>query len=387
MELKTFDTILTGLCDDFDAILSPKTMARSNTNIFYLFLKAIAKGYELINNVCVTLSNKFDPALCSVEDLDSVSAMVGTNRLEGSASGLYIIVLNDSVEAVTLLQGTYWYKLDEETSFYFDVLEDTIIPSGEQKEFLAMSENIGSYPVTAQSDIVVTSTHSIPAGLKFSCADNSSLLGAPRETNLEFRNRILKGINNQDSITELENALRNLPYIFDCKCFYNQYTTDATYDGITIPPFTLAIFYAGMARNEIAQIVASRIMCPTVSTEDSVALSYQNASFVSGSFDVNIIPFRKTQFSVNILANVDLQYTSTKDIRNKLTPIFNRAFSVGVHRDYIKEEDIYNILNTVDIQGFDVLGVNLVYNGQTVDYIQLLQSRVPEFLGMNIIME
>ena len=33
-----------------------------------------AKGYEVINNVCVVLSNKFDPANCSDEDLVSVVA-------------------------------------------------------------------------------------------------------------------------------------------------------------------------------------------------------------------------------------------------------------------------------------------------------------------------
>ena len=387
MFLMTYNEILTKLCDDFDSLISPKKITRANTNIFYLLLKAISKGFELINNICVVLNNKFNPATCSVEDLDSVSALVGTNRLEGSATGLYIMVLNDSAEAVPLAQGTYWYKLDEDVSFYFDVLSDTNLASGEDVEFIAMSDKIGEYPVTAQDSITVTSVHSIPAGLVFSCADNSSLLGAPRETDLAFRKRILQGINNQDSITELENTLRNLPYIFDCKCFYNQYTTDATYDGITIPPFSLAIFYVGMARNEIAEIVASRIICPTVSTEDSVELSYHNNAFVSGSFAVNIIPFKKTSFSIDIKADIDLQYTSIKDIRAKLTPVFNRAFSVGVHRDYIKEEDIYNILNSVEIQGFNVLGVNIIYNGQAVDYIQLLQSRVPEFLGMNIIPE
>ena len=61
MELKTFDTILTTICDSFDSLISPRTIARTNTNIIYLIFKAVAKGYEIINNVCVVLSNKFDP--------------------------------------------------------------------------------------------------------------------------------------------------------------------------------------------------------------------------------------------------------------------------------------------------------------------------------------
>ena len=47
MQLLTFNEILTKLCDDFDELISPRMMARSNTNIVYLLFKAIAKGYEI----------------------------------------------------------------------------------------------------------------------------------------------------------------------------------------------------------------------------------------------------------------------------------------------------------------------------------------------------
>jgi hypothetical protein len=124
MEIKTFNTILTELCDDFDVLITPRTMARSNTNIIYLIFKAIAKGMEVINNVCVTLSSKFNPENCSDEDLLSVASLVGTERRKGSASGLRITVTNKGEDEITLLAGTYTYELDEETSFEFEVLED-----------------------------------------------------------------------------------------------------------------------------------------------------------------------------------------------------------------------------------------------------------------------
>ena len=111
MEIKSFDTILTQMCDDFDLIISPKVMARSNTNVVYLIFKAIAKGFELINNICVVLSNKFDPAKCSEEDLVSVASLVGTERRKGSASGLRITVTNTDELSKTLLAGVYTYQL------------------------------------------------------------------------------------------------------------------------------------------------------------------------------------------------------------------------------------------------------------------------------------
>ena len=85
MQLMTFNESLTKLCDDFDELILPRKIARSKTNIIYLLFKAIAKGYEIINNVCVVLSNKFDPANCSEEDLVSVASLVGTEKLKGSA--------------------------------------------------------------------------------------------------------------------------------------------------------------------------------------------------------------------------------------------------------------------------------------------------------------
>ena len=207
MQLKTFDTILTELCDNFDELIAPRVIARSNTNIIYLLFKAIAKGYELINNICVVLSNKFDPAKCSSEDLESVASLVGTNRRSGSASGLRIIARNTGIASATLLQGVYTYSLDDDTIFEFEVLSDTVIPSGETALFIAMSENIGSYPVTAQSGIEIVSKQIIPSDIAFDCTDNQALLGLAEESILAFRKRVLNTYDRQNTMVELEEYL------------------------------------------------------------------------------------------------------------------------------------------------------------------------------------
>ena len=157
MVTMTFNEILTYLCDSFDELISPKKMARSNTNIIYLLFKAISKGMEIINNVCVVLDSKFDPARCDVADLNSVASLVGTEKLLGSATGLHILATNNGDSAVTLTTGIYEYALDDDTKFIFEVFEDTEIEAGSYVTFIAMSEKIGSYPVTAQASIEVTS--------------------------------------------------------------------------------------------------------------------------------------------------------------------------------------------------------------------------------------
>ena len=222
MEIKTFDTILTQMCDEFDSLIAPRNIARSNTNIIYLLFKAIAKGYEIINNVCVVLSNKFNPAKCSDEDLVSVASLVGTERRKGSASGLHIIVTNSGETQATLLTGVYKYALDDDTTFEFEVTSPVTLEAGGTVSYIAMSNSIGRYSVTAQPDIDIESEQVVPDGIKFSCTNNENLLGREPESLLAFRKRILDTYDRQNSIVELEEYLRNLPYLFDCKVKYNQ---------------------------------------------------------------------------------------------------------------------------------------------------------------------
>lgn len=378
MQLLSYDEILTNICDSFDALIAPRAITRANTNIIYLIFKAVAKGYEVINNTVVALSNKFNPENCSVEDLDSIASMVGTERLQGSASGLHIIITNNSNIKVTIFAGLYYYAFEEDIIFYFEILENTEIEAGNYITVIAMSEKTGSYTVTSQDNITVTSDLIIPEGVTFSCNSNENLLGTEPETNLEFRKRILNGIVNQDAIIELENTIKNLPYIFDCKCKFNQTASSVTYDGYTIPPYNLAIFYSGTVRNELAEIVASKTFFPTLESENSVKVYYKNEVFTNGQYEVNLIPFKELLFSVKIIWEVSKQYADTESAKAKVRTALNKVFAGTTHKDYIKEDDIYNTIETIDITGISILGIDLIYNNQTVNFILVPVSRIPK---------
>ena len=116
--------------------------------------------------------------------MNSSANIVGTERNQGSASGLHITVTNNGSVAVTLFAGLYYYALDDDTKFEFEVMNNTTIASGSYVSFIAMSEEIGQYPVTAQEKITVTSDQPISSDLVFSCTDNTSLLGISEETDL-----------------------------------------------------------------------------------------------------------------------------------------------------------------------------------------------------------
>lgn len=382
MELKTFDTILTTICDSFDSLIAPRTIARSNTNIIYLIFKAAAKGYEIINNVCVVLSNKFDPLYCSEDDLISSASIVGTERHKGSATGLHITVTNNGSASVTLLAGLYTYALDDDTKFEFEVMENTVIASGSHISFIAMSEKIGRYPVTAQSKITVTSEQPVSSDLVFSCTDNAALLGLFEETDLEFRERINSKTDRQNSMVELESEIRNLPYIFDCKVKFNPTSKEIAFEGYTIPAYTLAIFYSGEVKKEIAEKVCEKIICPTLQTADSVEVFYENDVFVGGKYGVNLIPFAKAQYAVELIYKINKTYANEYDIQNEIRTVLFNTFVSEKHVDYIKEDDFYNAVEALGITGIELLGVNLKYNNSNVNYIEIPSSRIPELTNV-----
>ena len=384
MEIKTFNTILTELCDDFDVLITPRTIARSNTNIIYLIFKAIAKGMEIINNVCVTLSSKFNPENCSDEDLISVASLVGTERRKGSASGLKITVRNTGDSPVTLVAGTYTYELDEETSFEFEVIEDTELTPSASVSYIAMSDSIGSYPVPAQQSITVSSEAVIPSDLEFSCQDNAGLLGTPVESLLAFRNRILNTYDRQNGIVELEEYIRNLPYIFDCIVRYNQTNEDIVIEGnIVVPPMHCAIFYSGEAKNELAEMVCDHIICPTVSTENSVAVRYENEVFANGYYEVNLIPFAYLDYTIDLIYQIDGEYVDIDSVKTNLTSLLMNRMNTEQHTVMIKEDDIYKAIEATGITGIDVLAVNLRVNSSPVDYVEVPVSKIARLIGIN----
>lgn len=378
MQILTFDEILTKICDEFDTLISPKKIARTNTNILYLIFKAISKGFEIINNVCVELSNKFDPASCSEEDLRSVADLVGTERLKGSATGLLINITNTSNESVTLLAGTYTYKYDDDVSFTGTVLSDTVISALNTLSLIFMSDSIGSYAITEQSDIKasVTADVVISSDLSFSCDDNASLLGSEEESDIDFRKRILHTTDRQNTLVELETEIKNLPYIFDCKVKYNTTDDVIDIDGASLSPYKMFIYCSGDLRNEIAEVVAKYSFYQTQedSTTTHETLTYVNEVFANGGCEIIVNYFKKVNFSVDVRYTVDTSYLSASSAREQITSVLLKNYRSQLYIDFIREADIYNTIESLDIAGLTLLSVDLKYNNETVDYIAVPPS-------------
>ena len=387
MEIKTFDVILNELCNTFDSLITPRKIARTNANIIYLLFKALAKGFEIINNICVVLSYKFDPRNCDSSDLESSASLDGTERYKGSGSGLKITITNNGEIPCNILKGVYKYKLNDDVTFSFEILEETEIKQGSYITVIAMSEIIGRFSVTAQNDIEVTSEQEINSDLSFSCTANNALLGTLPETDLELRERILTKIDRQNSIVELETTLKNLPYIFDCRIKYNSDFSSITYDDIVIPPFTVLICYSGALKEELAKKVCEFILYPTVRTEDSKEVKYYSNVFINGFYPVYFTPFKRTQYQAEVTLKVEDVFVNYYEVIKEIrTTLFNNFIS-EVHTDYVKEEELYNVIKALNLTGVNILGLNLIYNGNKVNFIEIPLTRIPELTDVTFIQE
>lgn len=386
--VKTFDTILTEICDAFDTLIRPRKITRSNTNIIYLILKACAKGYEIINNVCVVVYNKFDPANCDMDDLNSVADIVGTERYQASASGLRIIASNTSTEEDAVLPvGTYTYKQSEESIFEFEVTSPVTIEKEGYHLFVAMSTTTGSHYVTEQDSISVESTADIPSDISFSCADNSNLQGVPAETDAEFRSRVLLKPDREHTMVELETSIKNLPYVFDCQLRYNTTLNPVVYDEYTIPPHTALLLVSGEIKNEIAEIFAKKVICPSLETATSTPVFYYNNIFADGAFKVNVVPFTKVPFDIEVEYKIDPVYAKQEDVENSIRTKLRNRFISEVHEDYIKEDYIWQALSSLDYAGVEILSVNIIYGGTRVDYLEVGITKIAELNDVSFSVE
>lgn len=391
MQIITYNEALTQICDWFDSVIAPRTIARTNTNIIYLIFKAFAKAWEVINNTCVALNNKFDPANCTDSDLESIAFLVGTERIGGSSSGLLVTIVNNASEAVYLPAGTYTYALDEDTSFSATFTADKLVESESFIQITFLSSDKGSFPVTSQQDISLTAVDlngdeiTIPDTFSFANADNSQLLGYTDETDLEFRKRIIEDTDRQDVITEIKNKIKSLPYVFDCDIKFNDNPVEQSYDGYVIPPYYMLLMVSGDIKDEIAEIVASKGVYPTVQTDANSYATYQNDVFADGQYKVWITPYRKYDFSVDVAFYADENFISSTQAEERIRKGLFNAINGNRHVDVITENDIFDYINALNITGVKVLGVNINDpSGSTnKNYITFQKTRIPNLTAVN----
>ena len=130
-------------------------------------------------------------------------------------------------------------------------------------------------------------------------------------------------------------------------------------------------------RNDIANIVASSNIYPTLHTPTSDVLRYYNDIFVNGYYEVNVTPFVKLNYELRVGYSIDHTYISTERAQAEIGAFLYNNFRGHSHVDYIKEEDIYNKLRELSIAGVTILNIDIYYNDTQVPFLTVPVSDIP----------
>jgi hypothetical protein len=382
--IRTYSEILTAMCDSFDSYIAPKKIRRDTTNFIYLVLQAIAKGYEIINSTVIALGNKFNPELCSDADLLSIAKIAGTKKKLGSFSGLIVIATNSGIEQVTLYAGTYIHEFTASVKFTSTVVSDVVLAPSASTQLTFFSDAIGEYRVTESFNLNVTRTDlaAIHGDIVFAGQDNVSLLGADDETNIEFRKRILNDTYRQDTIKELELDIANLPYILDSKVVFNQTADTVTIDGISVPSHHILLSINGDPRDEIAAIVASKGIYPTVMVNPAHVLYFNSDIFIGGKYPVYYRPFTFMLYDVELTFNYDPRIIDIEHAKKTIEDSFARFKYANNRVDYITEALFYDLVRSLFIPSLNLLDVTLYVNDIEVPYVDVPSTRIPRLDGI-----
>lgn len=375
MTIVSFDEILNIICDEYDRLIAPKKIRRSNKNIIYLILKACAKGYELIANIIYALDGKFDPARCQDADLLSVAKLVGTEMIEGNGSGLLVLVTNNNpANTVVLEAGRYVYEFNDDIKFFLDIESDIEIAGGATEQFAAFSETKGSFHVTSQGNITLVREDEadISPDIQFSCDDNTTILGSVDETLYEFRKRVLTDNTRSDILQRLELAIKNKPYIFDATLFFNQSDANVSVGTTVVPPYKMLITLLGYPRDEIAELVASQCIYQTVEVAgNGGTLRFISPNMAGGAYEVHYKHFDEKLYDVVVDYRYDSRLILKTNIETEITKALASYKFPTKRTSLIKENIFYSIIDDLHIPSVELLNITLMVDDIEAPYIDI----------------
>lgn len=385
----TLDEVQKKMGDAYDALVDPFRIFRDNANKLWLILQGIAAGFQLINDLVVALSLKFDPANSSDNDLHSTAKLVGTKFKLGKSSFVQINAVNtDSALSHTLLAGEYQYTSTGGQVFRVTLGADTVVAASTTKTLVFKSDDKGAFSVTAISNASVSRSDlvQIDANFTFNTLNNGRYLGYQDETTLAFRQRILNDTTRQDAINELELELRNLPNILEATLIFNQTQTLATYDGIDIPPFFLLVVVTGFPDITMAEAVIEFTPYLTVEVSPTNVFNIVDEHFVGGVLPVYFTPHGQTNFTLEVTYRFDGNKIIQANAESAMLAVLMSNYANK--SEYIKTitvGDFLNLINGLNLVSVQPLQVIMNAGAGPINYLDFLKTRLANLTGVTFI--
>ena len=383
MEIKNYNEILSDMADNLDDLISPETIERNNANILYLLLKAQAKGLEVMQNTLIETSTPFSPYSCTDDQLKSLEAIVQIPRIEGKMSALRIRIYNPTNSAITLLSGTYSYT-GSSSVFSKSVLNDISVPSLSAVVLFFMSDETGSFEEPSKDSITLTSDAEIDNRLRISCYSNSSLLGREDETDTEYRQRIIAFANKQMWTETIKEEIKALPTVIDCAVVFNNSATSTTIGTYTLAPYTTLICVSGETTQEIADIYAKHSIFPTqnAGTSTTEELEY-TTECLANPISVYINPFEEYEYNATITLKFQNTTANQDQVKEQIREKLIGTLNDYTRKDEITENDLYTVIQNMNLSNVVVLNVELSVNNSIVSYVVVPKNSIPILSGVS----
>ncbi len=394
-EAKSIDEENTGICDTYDSLITPRRIFRNNNNKFYLMFKSIAAGFSKLRDVVLALKYRFDPRYCEEDDLESAMLITGEKRIPGKSSMLRIIVTNTSTaEQKVLVRGVYVFKSSDGAEFRYTVQEDTIIAPLGFEVLLFTSVLEGSFPVVGEASASVSRADAVPISNAFNweTLDNAQSLGRSMESMFDVRKRILTDTTRQDSLKEMETAIKALPSIFECNLIFNPESTSvALDDGTLLLPKELLVVITGAPSPELAATVLAKEIYKTHMVTYENTVWYYNNLFLGGRYPVHYRFHDRKPFYLTINYRYDRQKLSKEQVEAAYSQILNKYKVMTNHIDEITEPLLYREFENSSVAGATLkkIYIQVEEDGSLVSVAQvdIPKLYIPELISINYISE
>lgn len=392
--IKTVDEETIGMVDTYDAAIAPRKIWRNNNNKLYLIFRSIAAGFADLRATLLALKYRFDPRYCDADDLESTMFITGETLISGKASVARVIAYNTNTEeSVALMAGEYVFTSIDGQTFSALITTDTYIPSASFEALIFASQDIGSWPVSASASLPVVRRDglAISADITFEVFDNSGSLGRLPETIQEVRQRILTDTTRQDSIREMELAIRALPSIFECNLIFNasEQSSAPLEDGTILKPKELLIVVTGAPGLDLANIIVENTFYKTHMNTMNEVIWVNNPLLAAGKYPVYYMTHRKKRYYLTIHYQYDQTIAQKLLVDAQFDVLLRPYKTTTTHIDEINEPILYRHLEDHNIAGATIkkIYIQVMVDGslESVASVDIPRLMIPELVSVTYI--
>ena len=166
--------------------------------------------------------------------------------------------------------------------------------------------------------------------------------------------------------------------------------------GVKIDPYHLLIAYSGDARNDVAAVIAKKVLCETQRVFDEAGTEITkkvvlNPNDTNGlktfanPIEFYLLPLQKVEYTLQIVINGDTNIINENEVIQTIQNAFYSKYRVMVHTDTLTEFNFYQTAIDLQIKAVTILGCDIINNKENkVDYLNFTQFQYGYLTRLNV---